>query len=161
MSQVRSRRAVDRAGTGRRVRRARIDGFFFKTVPYLFHTRARLRVYGYHEHGYAGIFSCFCFLFLFIFGGYGYGYRFDVNRGQIFEISISRVGEYGYVGTGYAGGGYGYNGFFLKKGDRPFSNPYPFTRLYPGTDTGTGHGYGLYPAGFIKTLVQPNLIFKK
>jgi hypothetical protein len=55
------------------------------------------------------------FYFCFFFGGYGYGYRFDVNRGQIFEISISRVGEYGYVGTGYAGGGYGYNGFFLKK----------------------------------------------
>jgi hypothetical protein len=45
--------------------------------------------------------------------------------------------------------------FFQKKGDRPFSNPYPFTRLYPGTGTGTagtGHGYGLYPAGFSKPL---------
>jgi hypothetical protein len=39
------RRAVDRAGTGttdRWVRRARLDGFFFfKTVPYPSHTRAR------------------------------------------------------------------------------------------------------------------------
>jgi hypothetical protein len=25
--------------------------------------------------------------------------------------------------------------FFQKKTDRPFSNPYPFTRLYPGTGT--------------------------
>jgi hypothetical protein len=46
------------------------------------------------------------------------------------------------AGGGYAGGrrrvdgyGYGYNGFFPKKTDRPFSNPYPFTRLYPGTGT--------------------------
>jgi hypothetical protein len=73
---------------------------------------------------------------------------------------------YEYAGTSTSGG---YNGFFFKKKtDRPFSKPYPFTRLYPGTGTdrgyrgytGTGtrrygprvHGYGLYPAGFSKPL---------
>jgi hypothetical protein len=55
-----------------------------------------------------------------------------------------RVRGYGpYTSGEYAGGRY--NGFFSKKKcDRPFSNPYPSTRLYPGTDTDTadtGHGY--------------------
>jgi hypothetical protein len=43
-------------------------------------------------------------------------------------------------------------GFSKKKGDRSFSNPYPFTRLYPVTGTSTGHKYRLYPAGFSKPL---------
>jgi hypothetical protein len=49
-----------------------------------------------------------------------------------------RVRAAGVHGRGYAGGG-GYNDFFQKKKtDRPFSNPYPFTRLYSGTGMGTG-----------------------
>jgi hypothetical protein len=46
---VHPRRAAGRACTGtagRRVRRARVDGFFFKTVPYPSHTRARRRYTG-------------------------------------------------------------------------------------------------------------------
>jgi hypothetical protein len=59
-------------------------------------------------------------------------------------LAGTRVRGRGYADTG-TGGGYGYAGkrvriqwvFFQKKTDRPFSNPYPFTRLYPGTGTGT------------------------
>jgi hypothetical protein len=55
------------------------------------------------------------------------------------------------TGDGYTGAGT--TSFFQKKTDRPFSNSYPFTRLYPGTGTGTaGTGYELYPAGFSKPL---------
>jgi hypothetical protein len=71
-----------------------------------------------------------------------------------YNVSANRYND----GYGQRVNGYGYNGFFPKKTDRPFSNPYPFTRLYPGTGTGTagtGHGYtgtGLYSAGFSKPL---------
>jgi hypothetical protein len=53
-----------------------------------------------------------------------------------YNVSANRYnGSDGYAGTGtgrgYAGpvNGYGYNEFFPKKTDRPFSNPYPCTRL--------------------------------
>jgi hypothetical protein len=55
-----------------------------------------------------------------------------------YNVSANRYND------GYAGTGTGTMGFFQKKTDRPFSIPYPFTRLYPGTGTntaGTGHGY--------------------
>jgi hypothetical protein len=50
--------------------------------------------------------------------------------------------------------------FFQKNGDRPFSNPYLFTRLYPDMDTGTpgnGHkftGTGCTRTGFSKPLME-------
>ena len=44
-------------------------------------------------------------------------------------------------GTGKAGTGW--TDFFSNNGVRSVSNPYPCTRQYPGTDTGTsGNGYG-------------------
>jgi hypothetical protein len=51
-------------------------------------------------------------------------------------------GGYGAAGTRVQEVGTraaGTTGFFRKNGDRPFSNPYPFTRLYPDTDN--GHGF--------------------
>jgi hypothetical protein len=57
---VHPRQAAGRAGTGmagRRVRRVRVDVFFFKTVPYPSHTRARRGYHGYggtRAHGSAG-----------------------------------------------------------------------------------------------------------
>jgi hypothetical protein len=48
-------RMAGRTGTdmaGRQVGWARVDGFFFKIVPYMFHTRARLGCHGHGYHGY-------------------------------------------------------------------------------------------------------------
>jgi hypothetical protein len=82
----------------------------------------------------------------------GYGYWFDVNWGEIF-LNLNFTGRqvrvrWG-VGTrarvhGRRVNEYGYNRFFPKKRDLPFSNPYLCTRLYPSTGTdivGTGHEY--------------------
>jgi hypothetical protein len=58
-----------------------------------------------------------------------------------------RVRGYGYTGAGTRAAGKRVRVqrvFSKKKTDRPFSNPYPSTRLYPGTGTktaGTGYEY--------------------
>jgi hypothetical protein len=58
--------------------------------------------------------------------GNGYGYDFELmwTGGKFLKFENH---------------GCGYNGFFPKKTNQPFSNPYQFTRLYLGT--GTDRGY--------------------
>jgi hypothetical protein len=146
---VHPRRAAGTAGTGtagRRVRCARVAGY----NPYSC-TRARRGYwYGYEGtrawvdgYGYENFLFFFLLLFLFYkyffllffssgFTGRRVGYWFDVNRGKNFW------------NLNFAGMGAGTTDFFQEKRDRSFSNPYPFTRLYP--DTGTW--VRIIPGGF-------------
>jgi hypothetical protein len=86
-----------------------------------------------------------------------------------YNVSANRYnGSDGYAGTRAAGKRVQVQRVFSqKKTDRPFSNPYPFTRLYPGTGTytvGTGHGYtgtDCTRAGFSKPLPPPHRVLMK
>jgi hypothetical protein len=139
------------AGTDRvHPRRAADRRFFFQNrilpVSYpcpVVGTRVRVRVRGYSGSGTGTEFF-----------PSGYGYWFDVNRGGIFEIWISRVGRYEVRGRRVQ------RIFSKKKRDRPFSNPYQCTHLptytrarikYRGYRVRV-HGHGLYPADFSKPL---------
>jgi hypothetical protein len=54
---------------GRRIGRAQVDGFFFKTILYLFHIRVRL---GYHGYGLWVFFVVSIFFAIFVLQIYFY-----------------------------------------------------------------------------------------
>jgi hypothetical protein len=65
-------------------------------------------------------------------------------RGRGYTGTVLRVRGYGRRAAGTRARVRVQRVFSKKKTDRPFSNPYSFTRLYPGTGTntaGTGRGY--------------------
>jgi hypothetical protein len=138
---VHPRRAAGMADTSRRV-------FFSNPYPTRLITVpvAGTRVRGYSGTGrrvrvreFLNFFFFCCFFFQRVRGSAGTGIDLMWTEGGNFEIWISRVRGRGY---GRRVRGLGYNGFFPKKTWPALLKPvpvYPFTRLYPGTGTGTEH----------------------
>jgi hypothetical protein len=112
---------------GQRVRRALVDVFFFKTVPYPSHTRVRRGYTGTTGTGYSGT----------RVGESGTG---RVGGSNVITVSETVITS----GTRVRAGrrrvhGYGYNGFFPKKKLTDPSQTHTRVPVYPPIP---GHRYG-------------------
>jgi hypothetical protein len=148
---------------GRRVRRARVDGFFF-SKPYLIRlipvpvAGTRVRVRGYSGTGRRVRVREFFFLLHFLFYKYFFLLFFFQRVRRVRVLIWCEPGGkflkfefHGYADT---------TGFFQKK---TLLKPVPVYPPIPGHGYGYRgyrarvHGYGLYPAGFSKPLIQHKL----